>query len=418
MSDFAVRATGSFDWKRREIPSKHTYKLAPIRRALFRVGSPHLGRKTILVAGTNGKGSVVQYLNHLFSACASRTGMYTSPHVTERRERIRIGRRMISEALLRRYERHHAEVLEPLSYFERLTVVAFLIFRDRECDIQILEVGMGGRLDATNTSQPDISVITSIDYDHQAILGSTLTKIAREKAGIMRRGRRVFVSRQHPEVRRELKRCAAAKGAHLKEVPNFAFIPERAMPTLLKKVFRQIARERGTHQSQNASLAYAVFREAQAMWNYSISDVACARALQQDLLPARIQIIQRRPLHIVDGAHNSDSLQALIQFLRQRHPLKKFALVFGAMDDKDLPSMVEALAPWSSRVYLPWFYRQRQAHPSTLATYFRRRGLPVAGEGGCLGPLIPNLKGPTLVVGSLYLAGAFLRAHKRVKRVI
>jgi len=297
--------------KKIEIPSARTYKLETIWKVSESLGFPQWGRRTVLVAGTNGKGSVCAYLTALMRTSGLKVGTYSSPHVVHRTERIRINGNPIQEALLRRYEKRYDKALEPLTYFERMTILAFLIFRDQGVGIQILEVGMGGRLDATNISDPDVSAITRIDYDHQEVLGSTLSLIATEKSGIMRPGRACVTGSQVPEARRQIQKESKRVQSSLKVAKLEDFrAGERA-------ILKEIERERGAHQFQNAMIALRTFQCCQDLWP-SLKTLSAAKlksCLSSKVLwPARLQVVRKKPLILVDGSHNQNSVDAFVSY--------------------------------------------------------------------------------------------------------
>ncbi len=399
-----------------ELPQKATYKLDKIRKAVEDLGHPELGRKTILVAGTNGKGSVCQYLTNLFIKTGLKVGTYTSPHIVDRTERIRIQGKTISELLLKRYEKRYQEVLEPLTYFERFTVLAFLIFRDLKIDLQVLEVGMGGRLDATNLSDPDFSVITAIHYDHQEILGKSLSAIAREKAGIMRGGRLTFSSSQVPEVRRRLRKEAAALDVLLR------WPSQNPKSRLLEKVFKEINWTRGKHQEQNARLAYDVYQEASKKWGLSSSVKNSIKALQEPLGLARLQIFRKDPPFIIDGAHNLQALTIFCDYVKRLYPDKVWTCIFGIMEDKPAQEALHRLKPFIQKLYLPVFYPERQMSPEKLRGIWNSLGKDSSQieKETIVSKILSKEKrveNPLMVVGSFYLAGEVLK-HMKEPRVL
>lgn len=397
--------------KKFEIPSKITYKLDRMRLASALLDQPELGRKTILVAGTNGKGSTVQYLTSLFLKAGLKVGTYTSPHVVSRTERIRINSKNISEFELKKFEKKYASVLEPLTYFERMTALAFLIFREKRVDIQVLEVGLGGRLDATNISDPDFSVITSIDYDHQEILGNKLSQIAKEKAGIMRKGRICFSAPQSKEAAESLRIEARIKGSRMEwasKAKNFS--------KPLEKVLARIKKDRGLHQEINARLALNVFQEAAFEWHLDFNFKKIIAALKGDLLLARIQCIRKKPLFLVDGAHNQAAVTALLQSLKKNYPKQKFDLVFGLMDDKKPAEVIRILKPLVSRVFLVKdFYPERQMSVEKLKSFWKKKDAEVITNLSLGLKALWKSKKAVLVAGSFYLAGAVLKDLKKMK---
>ncbi len=392
--------------KKIEIPAKGTYKLDTMRYAAGVTNHPELGRKTIIVAGTNGKGSTCTYLTHLFLEAKLSVGTYLSPHLIGRTERIRINGKPISEIELKLYEKKYESILEPLSYFERLTLLAFLIFRDKKVDLQVLEVGIGGRLDATNICSPDFSVITRIDFDHQNVLGKTLREISFEKAGIMRAQKPVFIAHQNSLVLNYLKVYSKKIKAGLVRAEKYAFSKTEV------SVLAHIQKQRGEHQKSNASTALAVFKEAQKIWNFKAKPESISRALKKDILPARIQILKSKPYFIVDGSHNPNSLDALTQFLKRKLPRIRFTVVFGSMDDKPTGEMLLKLSPFTDSFLFPSFYREREVAPEKILKLAETSGLNRSAK------ISRNLRSDinrlwsgrknVLIVGSLYLAGRAL----------
>lgn len=379
-------------FKTKEILSKDAMKLDRIRAALKQVGHPELGRKTILVAGTNGKGSVCAMLTRAFCEKKIRVGTFISPHLVHRTERIRIDFEPVSEALLRRYEKRYQKQMAPLTFFERFTFLAFVIFRDLKVDVQVIEVGLGGRLDATNVCEPDLSIVSRIDYDHQDILGSTLTQIAKEKAGIMRPLRPVVISSQVREAKTALFKAADKIGAMILK-------PQRQ-----HVLARVIHKRRGSHQRDNAASVLAAMDFVSKHWGYRFTNAQLKRALLKPLFEARQQILRERPLMVVDGAHNPNSIQSLVRFLKQKKVRKEFHLVYGCVRDKPI-EMMRPLFQFTKRISFVSFYPEREYAPETLA-----RAVPSRIPVSVLKSLDDLELGrePTLVAGSLYLAGAFL----------
>lgn len=399
--------------KKFEIPSATTYKLDGIRKVAFSLDHPELGRPTLLVAGTNGKGSVCAYLTALAVSAGKKVGTYSSPHVVHPEERIRINGKPISRSLLRAYERRYEKILSSLTFFERWTILGFLIFRDLKVDLQIVEVGMGGRLDATNICEPDLSFITSIDYDHQEVLGDTLKQIAFEKAGIMRSGRPVIAHSQTAEAMSTLKEIAYVRRAHLMPIAS------AKIPSSLRSHFEKIKMELGSHQKENALAAlygWGIFCK-QLDWKNKLSSSQMRRSLSnKSLWPARLQIISRTPYFLVDGGHNPHAVKALVQFLRKL-AVKKWTLIFGMMGDKDVEPVIAALKPFTERVILPSYYPEREISPYELEKFWKKENLPAHIPSDLPSALRRCLysKEPILVAGSFYLAGAVLSELESLK---
>lgn len=405
----------NYNAKNFEIPSALTYKLDAMLTASKKVGQPQLGRKTILIAGTNGKGSTTALISSLLREHGFRVGTYTSPHVVHRNERIVVAGRKIPESTLIQYEKRYRKVLEPLSYFERLTLIAFLYFRDQKIDVQVLEVGMGGRLDATNISNPDISVVTRIDYDHQDVLGHTLSLIAQEKAGIFRPHGISIVSRQRPSAFKQLKRRA------FKLKSKFIHADEQKFSPAVENALKKLGQLQGPHQIENGRASLAAFFSACDLWKFKPVESKVVRALKAKLPLARIQKVGK---WIVDGAHNQNSLEALLKTLKTQYgPRHKFHIVFGCMKDKDVAQMIRQLIPWALKVSLPSYYVERELSPHDLRRLWIKLGAKKLGQRQIDVSVIADLdqfladhrQDRLLVVGSLYLAGAVLGRVEKMK---
>jgi dihydrofolate synthase/folylpolyglutamate synthase len=398
--------------KKFEIPSKATYKLDGMRLAAALLDHPERHRKTILVAGTNGKGSTCTYLTALFQASGLKIGTYSSPHVVSRTERIRINSKPISEVELKKYEKKYERVLAPLTYFERFTILAFLIFKNKNVDLQILEVGLGGRLDATNISDPDFSAIATIDYDHQDVLGEKLSQIAREKAGIMRAHRACFISPQKKEAAEALKISAALGDSKI------LWSAKQKFSKGIEAALRSVQKLRGDHQETNARLALSVFQEAAFDWNLEFDAKEIIKAIGTPLWPGRLQVVRRKPLFLVDGAHNENAVEILCDWLNKNAKAKRFHLVFGLMQDKPAQKVIRALKPYAREVILPSeFYPERQMPAHQLAKLWGATSSKVTPDLTETLKQLWKKRQPTLVVGSFYLAGAALRDLKKLKYI-
>jgi dihydrofolate synthase/folylpolyglutamate synthase len=286
------------------------------------LGDPQQAFKCVLIAGTNGKGSVAK----LLSSMLPEAGLYTSPHLVRLNERIRIGDHEISDdelsdvfGAVKQAAANAKDLLYPPTYFEMVTAMAFLYFRDR-VKFAVLEVGLGGRLDATNIVEQDVSVITSIGMDHQEFLGDTIEKIASEKAGIIKGSEPVVVgpSADLPVIREKAgSRLIVAKKTDLDKYPDLR-------PQLL-----------GEHQRENIAVA---IRAAECL---GISKNDITHGVNTATWPGRLEKVGR---FVLDGAHNIPAVQALVAFLKESHP-KGVWIIFGAMADKQYEEMISMLKP-------------------------------------------------------------------------
>jgi dihydrofolate synthase/folylpolyglutamate synthase len=369
------------------------YDLRRMEELLRSLDNPHLGRRTVHIAGTKGKGSTAAMVSQALITAGYKTGLYTSPHLHTIRERIRVNGIMISEsqfAALVSGMRPCVEVVNKearygmLTTFEILTAVAFSHF-SRECvDFQVLEVGLGGRLDATNVAHGNVCVITSISLDHMDILGDTVEKIATEKAGIIKPGSIVVCAPQTSEVAEVVVRACAEKGARFVQVgkditwrktdgdlskqsltvytPNTSY--ELVIPLL------------GDHQLENAATAVGTL-EALTSLGVRIPKEAVVRGLREVEWQGRLQILKRRPMLVVDGAHNADSMRRLVVTTRQYFDYEKCIVVFGTSSDKDISGMVRELQPLAAHIIVTSSTHPRAASISTLVKAFSRAGIGV-----------------------------------------
>ncbi len=354
--------------------------------------------KVIHVAGTNGKGSVCAMIDSICRVQGYRTGLFTSPHLVTFRERIRVNGEMISEDAVAdglTIIRNLVADWDPHpTFFEVTTALALKHFSEANIDVVILETGIGGRLDATNAIQSDVSVITQIDFDHEEWLGNTLAEIASEKAGIIKPGIPVVSAPQRPDAEQVIRTRAAECKAPLQ------FVTEH--------YDRSPIGLRGDHQKQNAALAIAAIRFA----TLDVDDKAIARGLVSIDWPARFHKWDERT--IIDGAHNPAAVRILAQTWREVFGDQKATLILAVLSDKNLRGICEALAPIADSVLLPGIRSERAASPEELAKILSALipHLPYSftstvGEALTLARAKPN---PILTTGSLHFAGEVL-AH-------
>ena len=366
-------------------------------RALFGA-SPNTSTKVIHVAGTNGKGSVCAMIDSVCRAQGYHTGLFISPHLVTFRERIRVKGEMISEnavaAGLTMIRDLIADWDPHPTFFEVTTMLALKHFGDAKIEIAILETGLGGRLDATNAVQSDVSVITPIALDHEKWLGHTLAEIAGEKAGIIKPGVPVVSAPQQPQAEEVIRARAAECGAPVQ------FVNETYQGSLVAL--------RGDHQKQNAAIAIAAIRAA----NIELDEKAIVHGLTAIEWPARFQKWDERT--IIDGAHNPGAARILTQTWREVFGDQKATLVLAVLSDKDLRGICEALVPIADSILLPKIRSERAAAPEELAKLLSDISpsllhsiTPNVADALMLARA--NLK-PILITGSLHFAGEVL-AH-------
>jgi len=401
----ALRFLNTFtDYERMaSVYSPGDYNLERMRRLLCALGNPERAFLSLHIAGTKGKGSTAHLAEAILRESGYRTGLYTSPHLVDLRERIRLDGRQIGEADFTRLMAEMEPQLVRLrpTYFETMTAAAFLMFARRGVDYAVVEVGLGGRLDATNVILPAACAITTIDFDHMEKLGHTLREIAAEKAGILKPGVPAVSSPQPAAARRVLEARAPI------HFPRFRVLTSRDF--VLK--FRTEGRPYelpvlGKHQAANAATALALVRRSGAIVNPG----AVRRAFRNIRLPGRIERVGRRPTLIVDAAHNPVSALALAAALGAV-PRRRLILVFGASRDKDVQAMLRALLPVADLAIFTKAANPRAAATSDLMRL--AKGCPAVAAGSVARALALARKaaGPQdaiVVTGSFYVAGEAL----------
>ncbi|HAM34642.1 MAG TPA: bifunctional folylpolyglutamate synthase/dihydrofolate synthase [Elusimicrobia bacterium] len=397
--------------------------LSRLRGALRRLGDPHKTLPCIHVAGTNGKGSTCAILESVLRACGYRTGLYLSPHLMSVRERIQVRGRPVSRAEFSRLlgRTLAADVRRELTYFELLTCVAFLYFREKNSDAVVLETGLGGRLDATNVIQrPLASVITSLDFDHAQWLGRTLPRIAAEKAGIIKPGCPVFVPALAPSAMRVVAARARARGAAL----HVSRRPWRTAATRWRANTQILDSGRGRYelsllgfpQGRNAALAAMVLGRLQEV--LPVAERAWLEGLRRVRLPGRFEVVVRDGrIVILDGAHNREAMAALARTLdASPWGRRRLLWIMGMMRDKDCGKIVSQVAPRLQEVVAVAPPCPRALPAAALAREIRRqapaavvREAPDAAAALRAWQNDPASPRVAVVCGSFYLAGAALR---------
>ena len=393
--------------------------LEATRSLLDVLGRPQHRVPTVLVAGTNGKGSTSAALASILSAAGFRCGLYTSPHLEHVEERLRIDGEAISEAELGHRLRRVLDAAgeTPPTYFESLTAAAWLHFAHHGVDAAVFEVGLGGRLDATNVSEPLLSVVTQVARDHAPQLGWTLTSIAGEKAGVMRPGRTCLTWPGRPEVGRELRRCAAVCGAHLVDAEDGVVFDRRLESGHLSLTTPNAQYEfraplAGGHQLANLALAVRAAEEFCALAGRNLDPEAARQGLEAVQWPGRLEWVEvdahgghRRVLF--DAAHNPAGAAALHAYLEETG--LRFDLLYGSLAEKHPEQCLPLLADKAERIALTAFDHPRAAAPETLAPLLPAGRAAVNDNAAnalehCLAA--PSSPAHALVVtGSLYLVG-------------
>ncbi|MFB3816314.1 MAG: folylpolyglutamate synthase/dihydrofolate synthase family protein [Candidatus Methylomirabilales bacterium] len=404
--------------------------LASIERLLALLGDPHAGLPAVHVGGTNGKGSTAAILSAILRAAGLRTALYTSPHLASFTERIQVDGERIPEAevarltaeLRARCAEHFGRPADPPhpTFFELTTAMAFLHFRQREAEVAVVEVGLGGRLDATNVLRPRAAVITNVSLEHEEYLGKTVAHIAREKAGIIKPETPV-VSGAAGEALAVIRAVAAERRAPL------VVLPERYAWTIREST---LAGQRfdlrgpvraygdlhlallGRHQVENAVAAVAA-AEILSDTGLPVTEAAVREGLRTAAWPGRLQIVNERPRLLLDGAHNPAGMETLVGFLRQHWAvLGRLVVVFGVLQDKNAPAMLDALLPLAAEVILTRPPSDRAAEPAALLGALDgrcpARVVPGVMEAVAAARAVAGPQDTVLITGSLYTVGAVL----------
>ena len=404
------------------------YDLGRIRELVRRLGDPHECAPAVHIAGTKGKGSVAIMVSGILAAAGHRTGLFTSPHLHTFRERIRLDGGPVEEELFARHLDRvwpEVEAMGPSgspgrpTTFETLAAMAFDLFRAQGVDAQVVEVGLGGRLDTTNVIHGAVAVITSLSLDHTAILGDDLARIAWEKAGIIEPGARVVLAPQPPEAEAVVAEVCRERGAGLWRLGHDVTwqVGESDLTGQAVRV-RTPARSHdlwvpllGAHQAENAAVAVAAV-EALGL---EVEEGAVARGLRDIEWPGRFQVVSTEPYVVLDGAHNPHSMSRLRQAVQDHLPPGRTVLVFGCSADKDLAGMVAELAPAVQEAVVCASRHPRAVPSSRLSEAFGAAGVPAraapdvssalaaaAAQAGA-GDII-------LVTGSLFIVAEALEA--------
>lgn len=396
--------------------------LERMREILSRMGDPQNGMNFVHVAGTNGKGTTCVLVASMLAKAGYRTGLYLSPHVCDFCERMQLNGEMIPREELVSLAR---EVLpqademaaegRPLAEFELITAMAFLWFARKKCEIVVLEVGLGGRLDATNViKKPVVSVIASISLDHTKILGDTLSRIAYEKCGIIKEGcPTVCYPDEPPEALAVIRKMALERRSRLTEASEVPVRPIRSDlsgTALLYNGEELRLAFLGEHQVKNARTALAV-REVLCGLGWDIPASAVAAGFASAYLPARLEVLSRTPPVILDGGHNPEGTAALAAAVRRYLPGKRVLAVMGMLADKDSLSAVKNLAGVFSRVITVQPSSDRGLDAVRLAEFWSSFGAeaePASDLADALDrafSVLDPVGGALVVCGSLYLAG-------------
>ncbi|MBI4711711.1 MAG: bifunctional folylpolyglutamate synthase/dihydrofolate synthase [Planctomycetes bacterium] len=385
--------------------SQKTFNLKRMERLLAGLGNPHHRLCAIHIAGTKGKGSTAIILSQILQAAGYKVGLFTSPHLVDIRERIQVNGVNITKDNFTRLMNiiaDNAGHLKP-TFFEIITAMAFLYFAEQNVNFAVVEVGLGGRLDATNIITPLASVITRIDFDHMDKLGNTIGKIASEKAGIIKENVSVItLSQSYPIADRVIK-----QRARMKKAPLY-IIRSLARPPAGWKVL-------GRHQPENLALALAALKAL----NIHINRNIISRALEKLRLPGRLEIVSRWPYVVIDSAHNPVSMKAAVDTISREVKYRRLILILGISCDKEIAEILDIIIPLADVVILTGTDNPRLLKPIEFLDYIKEEHLerpiflePDYRRAYRLARKLAGQSDLILATGSFYLAGAMLGLHR------
>ena len=406
------------------------YNLDHVCEVLRRLGNPHIGPRTVHVAGSKGKGSVAAMVASALSACGYRTGLYTSPHLLHLGERISVD----GECVLPMELKETLEVARPqlesmrvepswrqFTYFEILTVLSFLHFRNKKVDVQVVEVGLGGRLDTTNVVVPDVCVITPISFEHSAVLGDTIGRIAAEKAGIIKKGAIVVSAPQLVEAADVIDAVCRDKGAPLVRVGlDSSWLIAAGDLSGQDVVVSGSWGESNIHiplagsfQSENVATAVTALHVLNGR-GLNLDEGCIGRGFAGVEWPGRFQMLSEQPLLLVDGAHNAASMRRLAESIDAIQPRKLVVFVLGFSSDKEMEKSVSEIVRLGARLVVTVSSQARAARPLDVVTRLSGLGVEVVVEREPVEAIsrarrMVGEDGMVCVAGSLYLVADVLR---------
>ena len=408
------------------------YNLERISRLLAHLGNPHRRLKVVHVAGSKGKGSTAALIASILTHAGYKTGLFTQPHLITPRERCRINSRLISEEDFAQYVNRLKPSIEAMaelesvgrvSFFEIYTALAFTYFADNAVDFAVIEVGLGGRLDATNVVEPLVSVITPISLEHTAILGDTHEAIAKEKAEIIKPNRPVVLAPQLPEAQAVFETVAADRDAptdgvgrdiHLKRKDwdiNGQTFDLTAQSAFYPDLFLSL---HGEHQAVNAATAIGCIERIRQE-GYKIPQTSIYGGLKEVRWAGRMQVVGQSPVILLDGAHSPTSAEALCKAIREVFCYQRLILVVGLMRDKDLQAIGEVLCPFTDEIITTQAFDNPRVTPAEeIAQVWSEAGTkfhvcPNVREAIPLAQSIATTSDLICIAGSIYIVGEAMK---------
>jgi dihydrofolate synthase/folylpolyglutamate synthase len=401
--------------------------LENVKNFLAEIGNPQLKLKTFHVAGSNGKGSTVAFISSILQEAGFKVGMFTSPHFVDFTERIKINGKEIEKDFVVKFIERNLEAVEKkrITFFEITTALAFAYFYEQKVDYAVIETGLGGRLDATNTMNPLAEIITTISFEHTRILGETLPEIAREKAGIIKEGSRVFCGVMPTEARAEIEKTARAKKSEFFALEDFAQIErdyvrlhllENKNFTIYKTGFV------GAHQLRNAALAALAVQKTLPVIDVSAINNGILNVAGNTDLAGRFEIVSERPFVVFDAAHNYEGVSIFLEEFAKQSAQKSCAkkiLIYGALRDKNVSEILKLFKDKFDKIYLTAIDFYRALTTDELFAIAEKIGLKnvavLEGKSEFICDFIRTEKNDCLaVIGSIYLLGEIKKEMRRV----
>ncbi|MFH1355337.1 MAG: folylpolyglutamate synthase/dihydrofolate synthase family protein [Candidatus Omnitrophota bacterium] len=431
----AIQYLESFvDYERlTDYPYKQSFRLERIRDLLNSIGNPQDYLRCIHIAGTKGKGSTAAFTAYILKEAGYRVGLYTSPHLSDFKERIRILRSrtqnlesktcfegmILDDELVSLVEKlkpaldkfSQSAKYGSLSFFEVYTALAFVYFKEKNVDFAVLETGLGGRLDATNVAGSYICGITPISFEHTKLLGNTLAEIAKEKAGIIKPDSIVVCAPQEKEAIEVIRGMAKEMKARLFEVGKDIFYEKQSGGFSVLGAFAEYPgleiQLLGRHQFINAAVAIGII-EGMRFYDLILDAYFIRQGLYHTLWPGRCEVVSREPFIVFDGAQNVASAKALKEVIKESLRYKKLILVLGVSNDKDIKGICNELSELADEVILTKSANPRSSDPKVLSGYFHNKKLHLTGNTAEAKKKISDLAGKedlVLVTGSLFVVG-------------
>ncbi|MFH2037691.1 MAG: folylpolyglutamate synthase/dihydrofolate synthase family protein [Candidatus Zixiibacteriota bacterium] len=397
-----------------------------ISRFLDRIGNPQNQFKSIHVAGTNGKGSTCAALDSILRSAGYKTGIFTSPHLADYRERVRVNGQQIGKPFVTEFVNNYRGLItrHKITFFETCTALAFSYFAYKKVDIAIIEVGLGGRLDATNTLNPILSIITDISFDHTNLLGNTLTKIAYEKAGIIKKQTPILTGILKSEPLREIKRISYNRRAPFFSLKRSEFDNNGSPVDFnyyrdgLKLNNLKISLP-GFHQIKNGALSVRACELIKEQ-GFKIGNGDIRKGLAKIFWPGRFQIIKNpgKPTFILDVCHNPAGVKAFVQCFKELFPKRKADIIVGFVKNKDLKQSIKYLNSIARNVEVLRLNTYRTAEPEEIAVYFDTKKLVAFSESAVTSAkkLVESSKDDDIIIicGSHYAVGEFIPAMNKI----